>query len=75
MEKWLTHAVQALAARAVPLLAALAVAALAAAGWLDAERAALVRCVLTADAPRLCASSSSPNPVVQLLGPSVRAGS
>ena len=56
MSEWLTKLGVGLAQRALPILAGLVLAALAAVGWLESERAELARCVLVDPAPRLCAS-------------------
>ena len=66
MEKWLTHAVALFVRHGLPLLVGAALMGLAAAGWLESERAQLARCVLLADEPKSCVSLSSASPLTAL---------
>ena len=66
MEKWLTHAVGLFVKHGLPLLAGAALMGLAAAGWLESERAQLARCVLVAADPRSCVLQSSASPLTGL---------
>lgn len=66
MEKWLIAALGAFVKHGLPLLAGAVLMALAAAGWLETERAALARCVLLAEEPVSCVSRSSASPLTAL---------
>lgn len=59
MNKWLTELAAALLRHAVPLLLGGLLTAVAAAGWLESERAQLARCVLVDPQPKTCVSRLS----------------